>query len=83
MGFYGHNDGTVEHVRTKLVRWSDRPKKFELIKCPSCGSDRADLWYVGAGNGGWRVICTDCLHLPDRLCKTEQEAVDLWNGVIT
>lgn len=84
MGVYGKPDGTVEHVRTKAVRWNDRPKMFKLNNCPKCGSDRVDLWYVGAGSvGGWRVICHDCQYLPDRLCGTDKEAVDLWNGVIT
>lgn len=84
MGFYGKPDGTVEHFQTKAVRWSDRPKKHKLRNCPECGSEMVDLWYVGSGSfGGWRGICSDCGFLPDRLCKTEQEAVDLWNGVIT
>ena len=84
MGFYGKPDGTVEHFQTKAVRWGDGPKKHQLRNCQECGSDVVDLWYVGAGkHGGWRAICSSCLHLPDRLCMTEQEAVDLWNGVIT
>lgn len=84
MGFYGKPDGTVEHFQTKAVRWGDGPKKHQLRNCPKCGSDRVDLWYVGTGNsGGWRGICSDCYYLPVRLCKEEQEAVDLWNGVIT
>ena len=84
MGFYGKPDGTVEHFQTKAVRWGDGPKKHQLRNCPECGSDVVDLWYVGAGkHGGWRAICSGCLHLSDRLCATEREAVDLWNGVIT
>ena len=84
MGWYGRSDGTIEHVSTKAVKWGDRPKKHTLGNCPECGSNRVDLWYVGAtGPGGWRAICSDCLYLPAKLCTTEQEAVDLWNGVIT
>jgi hypothetical protein len=84
MGFHGKSDGTVEHIQIKEVKWGDRPKKHKLMNCKKCGSDRVDLWYVGAGSkSGWRAICSDCLQLPDRLCMTEQEAVDLWNGVIT
>ena len=83
MGFYSH-DGIIEHVETKLVKWGSLPKKHKLLSCPKCGSDRVDLWYVGAvGSGGWRAICSDCLYLPDRLCSTESDAVNLWNGVIT
>lgn len=87
MGVYGRLVGgkeIIETVRTKTVRWNDRPKTHSLLCCPKCGSERADIWYVGAGAvGGWRGICHDCQHTPDRLCMTEQEAVDLWNGVIT
>lgn len=84
MGWYGKPDGIIEHIRTKEVLWGTLPKKHKLRDCPKCGSNLVDLWYVGSGNfGGWRAICSGCLHLPDRLCTTEQEAVDLWNGVIT
>ena len=84
MGIYGHPDGTIEHIRIKETRWADRPKVYKLNDCQKCGSKRVDLWYVGAvGAGGWRGICHDCQYLPDRLCDTDREAVDLWNGVIT
>ena len=84
MGFYGKSDGTIEHFQIKEVRWGVGPKKHKLLNCPKCGSDRVDLWYVGSGNfGGWRAICSSCGFLPDRLCKIEQDAADLWNGVIT
>ena len=86
MGFYGrkvNGKEVVENFRVKEVKWGEGPKKHALNPCRQCGSEIVDLWYVGAGDGGWRVICSDCGWLPDRLCKTEQEAVDLWNGVIT
>lgn len=87
MGFYGkkiNGKEIVEHFQTKAVRWNDRKKKHKLRNCPKCGSEAVDLWYVGAGDvGGWRGNCSNCDFLPGRLCKTEQEAVDLWNGVIT
>ena len=84
MGCYGKPDGTVERIKTKETLWGSFPKKHKFVNCPQCGSENVDLWYVGSSNfGGWRAICSDCGFLPDRLCKTEQEAVDLWNGVIT
>lgn len=81
MGWFGHVDGTTEHVRIKPVRWGEGEKKYSLNPCQKCGSSRVDLWYVGAAEGGWGVICSDCGHLSDRLYKEEIDAVNQWNGV--
>lgn len=84
MGKFGHANGAVdavEQIRTKKQKWGEAPRLYTLNLCPKCGSDRVSVWYVGSvDEGGWRGICSDCLYLPGRLCSTEQEAVNLWNG---
>ena len=83
MGWYGFPDGTAKHISIRETKWGDLPPKHQLNNCPKCGSERVDLWYVGAeGTGGWRVICRDCQYLPDILSETEDSAVILWNGGI-
>ena len=81
MGWLGHPDGTTEHVSSGKPKWGSQPPKYKLNPCPKCGSERTSLWYVGATSpGGWGAICSDCLHIAERLCRTEEEAVSLWNG---
>ena len=81
MGWFGKVDGTMEHTRIKDVPWGTQPPKHMLLACPVCGSNRVDLWYVGAGeNGGWRVICSDCEQVIGQVWPTEEEAVENWNG---
>lgn len=80
MGIYGHADGTVEHVSVREKKWGAGPRKHKLSCCRECGSERVDLWYVGASVGGWVVICSDCHTTSDRQYKVEEDAVNAWNG---
>lgn len=79
MGWFGHEDGSIEHFIPDVKKWSGVPPRHKLNRCPECGASqenkRVFLWYA---NGGWSVICADC-HYHHQLAETEELAVKIWN----
>ena len=86
MGWYKAPGCEPVRMSDGKSRRSTFKSQYILKDCPKCGAKqenrRVILWgaFANEDHKGWSVICSDCLYYPGRLCATEQEAVDLWNG---
>ena len=48
----------------------------ELLRCPFCGGEAAILKRKSVS---FYPKCSKCYAMIDRLCLTEEEAIELWN----